>query len=56
MVEEALVDNTRIVNPSLADLDPALPADIARRAPLAQAYRAFESAIDDRIKEAAIAA
>jgi hypothetical protein len=47
---------TRIVNPSLAELDPALPADIARRAPLAQAWRAFERAIDDRIKQAAIAA
>jgi hypothetical protein len=47
---------TRIVNPALADLDPTLPADIAARAPLAQAWRAFERAIDDRIKDAAIAA
>jgi hypothetical protein len=47
---------TRIVNPSLAELDPALPADIAQRTPLAHAYRAFERAIDDRIKQAAIAA
>jgi hypothetical protein len=41
---------------SLAELDPALPADIARGTPLAQAYRAFERAIDDRIKDAAITA
>ena len=47
---------TRIVNPSLAELDPALPLDIADRAPLAKTYRAFERAIDDRIKDAAIAA
>ena len=47
---------TRIVNPSLAELDPSLPADIAQRTPLAQAYRAFERAIDDRIKHAAITA
>jgi hypothetical protein len=33
---------TRIVNPSLADLDPALPADIANRVPLAKVSRAFE--------------
>jgi len=47
---------TRIVNPSLAELDPALPSDIAERTPLAKTWRAFERAIDDRIKEAAIAA
>jgi len=47
---------TRIVNPSLAELDPALPSHIAERAPLAKTWRAFERAIDDRIKEAAIAA
>jgi len=47
---------TRIVNPSLAELDPALPADITQRTPLAQSWRAFERAIDDRIKDAAIAA
>jgi hypothetical protein len=47
---------TRIVNPSLAELDPALPADIADSTPLAKAYRAFERAVDNRIKEAAIAA
>ncbi|MBV9000068.1 MAG: hypothetical protein JO304_13480 [Solirubrobacterales bacterium] len=47
---------TRIVNPALAELDPALPADIAQSTPLARAYRAFERAIDDQIKDAAIAA
>jgi hypothetical protein len=47
---------TRIVNPALAELDPALPAEIAQRTPLAQAWRALERAIDDTIKQAAIAA
>ena len=47
---------TRIVNPSLAQLDPHLPADIAKRTPLATAWRALEHAIDDTIKQAAIAA
>ena len=47
---------TRIVNPSLAELDPALPPDIADRAPLAKTWRAFERAIQDRINEAAIMA
>jgi hypothetical protein len=47
---------TRILNPALVELDPALPAEIAKRSPLAVSYRAFERAIDDRIKQAAIAA
>ena len=47
---------TRIVNPSLAELDPALPHDIAESTPLAKSWRAYERAIDDRIKEARIAA
>jgi hypothetical protein len=47
---------TRIVNPSLAELDPALPNEIAKRSPLAVSYRAFERAIEDKIKQAAIAA
>ena len=47
---------TRIVNPSLAELDPTLPAEIANRSPLAVSYRAFERAIEDKIKHAAIAA
>ena len=47
---------TRIVNPSLAELDPALPADITRRTPLAQAWRAFEQALQARIDQASIMA
>ena len=47
---------TRIVNPSIAELDPALPPDIAERTPLAKAWRALERAIHDRVNEAAIAA
>ena len=47
---------TRIVNPSLAELDPALPNEIAKRSPLAVSYRAFEYAIEHKIKQAAIAA
>jgi hypothetical protein len=47
---------TRIVNPSLAELDPSLPANIADRSPLATTWRAFEQALQDRIKQAAIMA
>jgi hypothetical protein len=47
---------TRIVNPALAELDPTLPTEIARREPLATAWHAFERALDDKIKQAAIAA
>ena len=47
---------TRIVNPSLAELDPALPSEIASRSPLASSWRAFERAIEDKIRQAAITA
>jgi hypothetical protein len=47
---------TRILNPALAELDPTLPADITARSPLATTYRAFERAIEEKIKQAAIAA
>lgn len=47
---------TRIVNPSLAELDPTLPAEIASRTPIATAWRSYERALDDKIKQAAIAA
>jgi hypothetical protein len=47
---------TRIVNPALAELDPQLPGEIAARSPLARSWRAFERALDDKIKQAAIAA
>lgn len=46
---------TRIVNPALAELDPALPNEIAARSPLASSWRAFERAIQDKIRHAAIA-
>ena len=44
----------RIVNPSLAELDPTLPDEIADNHPLARAWRAFEHALDHRIADAAI--
>ena len=47
---------TRIVNPSLAELDPALPSEIAARSPLATSWRAFERAIHDKITHAALTA
>jgi hypothetical protein len=45
---------TRIVTPSLAELDPQLPAQIATRSPLARSWRSFERALDDRIADAAL--
>ncbi len=48
--------HVRIVNPSLAELDPHLPEEIANQHPLARHWRAFETALDDKIKQAAIAA
>jgi hypothetical protein len=48
--------HVRIVNPSLAELDPQLPPEIANQHPLARHWRAFEHALDDKIKQAAIAA
>ena len=47
---------TRILNPSLAELDPALPTEIAARSPLARSCLAFERAIETIIRQAAIAA
>ena len=44
----------RIVNPSLAELDPTLPDEIANNHPLARAWRAYEHALDQRIANAAI--
>jgi hypothetical protein len=46
----------RIVSPSLAELDPALPDDIARQSRLARSWRSFERALDARIADAALAA
>ena len=47
---------TRIVCPSLAELDPHLPEPVARSTALGRPWREFERALDARIKEAAIAA
>jgi Mn-dependent DtxR family transcriptional regulator len=43
---------TRILNPSLTELDPQLPDEIAQRLALARAWRAFEQALEARIAEA----
>lgn len=48
--------HTRIVNPSLAELDPHLPDPIARTTALGKPWREFERALGDRIRQAAIAA
>ncbi|HEX2310474.1 MAG TPA: hypothetical protein VHH91_07135 [Vicinamibacterales bacterium] len=47
---------TRIVCPSLAELDPHLPEPIARRTPLGRPWREFEHALDQRIADAALTA
>jgi hypothetical protein len=47
---------TRIVNPSLAELDPHLPDPIARTTTLGRPWRQFQHALDQRIQQAAIAA
>jgi hypothetical protein len=46
----------RLVTPSLAELDPALPAEIAARSALARSWRSFEQALTARIGDAALAA
>ena len=46
---------TRIVNPSLAELDPTLPAEIANRSPIARTWRAYEHELDTLITDAALA-
>jgi hypothetical protein len=46
---------TRILTPGLAELDPRLPDEIAARSELARAWRAYERALDTKIKQAAIA-
>ena len=48
--------HSRIVNPALAELDPKLPAHVARTTALGRPWREFERALDERIKQAAIAA
>jgi hypothetical protein len=47
---------TRIVCPSLAELDPHLPDAITHTSPLGRPRREFERALDARITNAAIAA
>lgn len=46
----------RILTPALAELDPALPTEIAARSTPAGSWRAYERALDDRIADAALAA
>ncbi|HEY8236320.1 MAG TPA: hypothetical protein VIF85_06750 [Gaiellaceae bacterium] len=46
----------RLVTPSLAELDPALPAEIAARSALARSWRNFEQALNARITDADLAA
>lgn len=47
--------HTRIVNPSLAELDPRLPDQIAKTSELGRPWHEFERALAQRIKQAAIA-
>jgi hypothetical protein len=46
----------RVVNPSLAELDPAPPDHIAKRSPLASSWRAYDRALTLRIADAALTA
>lgn len=46
---------SRVVTPSLAELDPTLPEQIASATPLARHWRGFERALNARISEAALA-
>jgi len=45
---------TRILTPALSELDPTLPDEIAQRSPLARAWRALDTAIDQLIADATI--
>jgi hypothetical protein len=47
---------SRVVTPSLAELDPTLPTEIAERSPLTRSWRAYEHALQARIADAALAA
>jgi hypothetical protein len=46
----------RVLAPGLALVDPALPDDVARRSPLALAWRAFDHALDEFTQRGLIAA
>ena len=48
--------HSRILAPGLVQLDPNLPVDIARRSPLAQAWRKLDRVLDDYIDHQLIAA
>jgi hypothetical protein len=48
--------STRVITPSLADLDPALPDELAANRPLARAWRSFEDALDHAVARSGIAA
>ena len=45
---------TRIVNPTLTELDPALQAEIANRSTIARTWHAYEHELNTRIATAAI--
>lgn len=47
---------SRVLAPGLAILDPALPEDVARRSPLAKAWRVLERALDDFTERSLVAA
>ena len=44
----------RILCPALAELDPALPNELAQHSPIARSWRQLEHALDARITAAAI--
>ena len=46
----------RVLAPGLVQLDPALPDSIARRSPLAAAWRNLDHALDDYIDRQLLAA
>jgi hypothetical protein len=48
--------HARVLAPGLVQLDPNLPADIAQRSPLAQAWRKLDRTLDDYITRQIIAA
>jgi hypothetical protein len=45
---------TRILNPTLAELDPALPAEIANDSPITRTWRGYEHELDGRIADTAL--
>jgi hypothetical protein len=47
---------TRIVSPTLAELDPTLPVEIANRSPIARTWRAYEHELNTQIADAALTA